>query len=396
MQGLARRTPVFVRHLPVFDEINAELGSRNLYFYEDTDDLVRKLAAGIPEWEEEADKADVHDWHASAVAIESNLQSALSEVRFEKLVERFLMLDTLVRPDVSHVLHGMAGYPYEGLNIDRLLNSRMLLFRHYMRVVRRKTFGTATDRSGSDSAPQQFDNTIQSFFSTLQRFVKSSKTIQAIIAVLRTRSIVLPLLVAVLVFALSVATGFSWVASLLTGATMFLVGLACARLVVGLWARAGLQERLICEGIDVWVGKVQPDAEGIFQIRELESRILLRTDHVEPVSFRMDKLSFTVSGAGIVAPPFHEDSGVLAKGSPMEFKMPVARLDAGVAIPEEQKSLIEGEVAFEIVYGEQGQERNRYAYSADLRIECTRKDNNVTCETFVGRRRHSESMVGQS
>lgn len=89
LNAIAAKRPVFVRRLPVFEELWEEIGCNpNVHFYENTEDLIRRLK-DIPAWVEPTRSAKP-DNGAARVARElrAGIEEALSRLTYERIVER--------------------------------------------------------------------------------------------------------------------------------------------------------------------------------------------------------------------------------------------------------------------------------------------------------------------
>jgi GT2 family glycosyltransferase len=88
LNALAARRPVFLRHLPVFDELWQGLGlSPNIHFYETTADLVARLH-DIPVWRDSTPPPAGNGAERSAREIRAGLDAALGEIDYRRIVER--------------------------------------------------------------------------------------------------------------------------------------------------------------------------------------------------------------------------------------------------------------------------------------------------------------------
>ncbi|HTZ69298.1 MAG TPA: glycosyltransferase [Acetobacteraceae bacterium] len=88
LHALAARRPVFVRRLPVFEEIWRALnGPANMHFFTTTADLVERLRQP-PRWVEEAAPAEAGGAERSAREIRDALLRALQGVTYDRIVRR--------------------------------------------------------------------------------------------------------------------------------------------------------------------------------------------------------------------------------------------------------------------------------------------------------------------
>ncbi len=89
LNALAAKRPVFIRRLPVFEELWEEIGRNpNIHFYENTTDLIERLKT-VPVWVEPT-RQPRPDNGAARVARElrAGIEEALSRVTYERIVER--------------------------------------------------------------------------------------------------------------------------------------------------------------------------------------------------------------------------------------------------------------------------------------------------------------------
>jgi GT2 family glycosyltransferase len=89
LNALAARRPVFVRRLPVFEELWEGLAyNPNIHFYETTADLVEQLRV-IPSWQEPATTPRADNGTArSAREIRAGLETAIAKANYQTIVER--------------------------------------------------------------------------------------------------------------------------------------------------------------------------------------------------------------------------------------------------------------------------------------------------------------------
>jgi len=90
LNAIAARRPIFVRRLPVFEELWEGLGrTPNMHFYETTADLIAKLET-IPAWEEPKQPPRPDNGIARcAREIRRGIETALAKVEYATMVERF-------------------------------------------------------------------------------------------------------------------------------------------------------------------------------------------------------------------------------------------------------------------------------------------------------------------
>lgn len=144
MHALARRKPVLARKIPAFEEINGHLRSANIHFYESSDQLVRLLAEGVPDWCEDTATTGVRSWHDTATDIEVALRSKIAEVDFNRLVRRLRDLDSILAESPAQaastsladeaVSTSAVQSPLEQ-EFHATLNSRSKLFRQLLKVM---------------------------------------------------------------------------------------------------------------------------------------------------------------------------------------------------------------------------------------------------------------------
>ncbi len=89
LDALAAARPVFVRRLPVFEEIwEAQGRNPNVHFFETTSDLVARLAT-IPRWIEPAEMpASPAGIEQSARSIRAGMEAAIAGVAYRRLIDR--------------------------------------------------------------------------------------------------------------------------------------------------------------------------------------------------------------------------------------------------------------------------------------------------------------------
>ena len=89
LNALAARRPIFVRRLPVFEELwEGQARNSNVHFYETTADLVQQLQV-IPAWQEPATMPQGDNGTArSAREIRAGLETALAKANYRTIVER--------------------------------------------------------------------------------------------------------------------------------------------------------------------------------------------------------------------------------------------------------------------------------------------------------------------
>jgi GT2 family glycosyltransferase/glycosyltransferase involved in cell wall biosynthesis len=89
LNALAARRPIFVRRLPVFEELwEGQARNPNIHFYETTADLVEQLRV-IPAWQEPAATPQADNGTArSAREIRAGLETALAKADYRTIVER--------------------------------------------------------------------------------------------------------------------------------------------------------------------------------------------------------------------------------------------------------------------------------------------------------------------
>jgi hypothetical protein len=88
LHALAARRPVFVRHLPVFEELWQATGyNPNLHFFDSTADLIERLRAP-PGWQPHAEEGAGNGSLRSAREIRDALLRALERVDYGRIVRR--------------------------------------------------------------------------------------------------------------------------------------------------------------------------------------------------------------------------------------------------------------------------------------------------------------------
>ncbi len=89
LNALAARRPIFLRRLPVFEELwEGQARNPNIHFYETTADLVERLRI-IPAWQEPAATPQADNGTArSAREIRAGLETALAKADYRTIVER--------------------------------------------------------------------------------------------------------------------------------------------------------------------------------------------------------------------------------------------------------------------------------------------------------------------
>jgi hypothetical protein len=101
LNALAARTPILVRPLPVFEEMEQALGGEaNLHVFATTDDLIRQLASP-PVWTDEgASSGRPGDALRAARDIRVALEASIARASYERVVRRIRALRPTGDPEV--------------------------------------------------------------------------------------------------------------------------------------------------------------------------------------------------------------------------------------------------------------------------------------------------------
>lgn len=134
LQALAWKKPVIARKIPVFEEIKGHLKTANIHFYESTEQLVKLLAGGVPNWCEEEAATGVRSWSDTASEIEAALRLKIGEVDFDRLVQRLRDLDSTHAEPSIHVEPSVHAESAAEQEFHAMLNSRSKLFRQFLKV----------------------------------------------------------------------------------------------------------------------------------------------------------------------------------------------------------------------------------------------------------------------
>jgi GT2 family glycosyltransferase len=117
LNALAARRPIFVRRLPVFEELwEGQARNPNIHFYETTADLVEQLRV-IPAWQEPAATPQADNGTArSAREIRAGLEAALAKADYRKVVERVRAVQ--VAAELSTALKSTTIRPSPGFSTE--------------------------------------------------------------------------------------------------------------------------------------------------------------------------------------------------------------------------------------------------------------------------------------
>jgi hypothetical protein len=89
MNALAARRPLYVRRLPVFEELwESQARNPNIHFYETTEDLIRQLQQ-VAAWDDTAPlPASDNGADRSAREIRAGIETALARIDYRRIVDR--------------------------------------------------------------------------------------------------------------------------------------------------------------------------------------------------------------------------------------------------------------------------------------------------------------------
>lgn len=107
LEALAMRKPVFVRRLPVFEELRTDLGDNpNIHFYDTTEELTALLAIP-PVWAETPDPGESYRAMDTANDIRRGIETALANIRYDRAVARIRAVQwTRIGADPPGPRHG--------------------------------------------------------------------------------------------------------------------------------------------------------------------------------------------------------------------------------------------------------------------------------------------------
>lgn len=100
LHALAHQKPIFLRRLPVYEEIKAHLteGAMNLHYFESLDDLVQQLKSEVPRWHGPAAQSTDQGWEQTANSLWSSIQQRLDKVELPLLTKRLRWCLLLQQP----------------------------------------------------------------------------------------------------------------------------------------------------------------------------------------------------------------------------------------------------------------------------------------------------------
>ena len=106
IHALAWKKPIFARRIPVFEEINERLRSRNIHFYDSTASLTEQLRREMPKWIEDGGAHSGHrSWRDSAVEIEAALSKKIKDFDYGRVVQRLDELESVTAERAEAELH---------------------------------------------------------------------------------------------------------------------------------------------------------------------------------------------------------------------------------------------------------------------------------------------------
>lgn len=94
MHALANQKPLFLRRMPVYDEIlDAMGGSRNVYSFGTTSELSAMLSKGLPNWIPEAVSSG-NGWERATKDLREAVEAGIERVSFDRVVHRLRSLES--------------------------------------------------------------------------------------------------------------------------------------------------------------------------------------------------------------------------------------------------------------------------------------------------------------